>query len=270
MLDALETLLTLADAGTMGRAATRLRVTQSAVSKRIASLESALGATLLERSGRNVRLTPVALELASRAQPLLSELRAALSGQAQAARGRLVVGVSESILSAWGPAALAIVAGAVESGESLWCEPLLEEEMVLLGVPSEAVARRGNKRARTQPAALHARSLSGGASDAPALRGGAISVLTIERRSATFRALAPQLIALRAVGVALEVGRELESFAAVVQLGRHGFGPALVPWPLPPPGLSRPVSLVGRKSALVRPSVAAFRAALLHAVSSLR
>ena len=67
---------------------------------------------------------------------------------------------------------------------------------------------------------------------------------------------------------------------AVVQLGRSGFGPALVPWPLaralgvprasaralPAPGLRRPVSLVGRKSALSRSAVVAFRDALLASV----
>jgi DNA-binding transcriptional LysR family regulator len=242
-----------------------------------------------------VRLTPVALELASRAQPLLSELRAALGGQTQAARGRLVLGVAESVLTAWGPSvlarvrralpelslelhahrspvaldavragefALAIVAGITDSGGGLWSESLLDEEMVLIGMP-----RAPAKRARRATEPLVARSL-----------------LTIERRSATFRALVPQLSALRAQGVVLEVGRELESFAAVVQLARHGFGPALAPWPLahalgvkraevtplPAPGLSRPVSLVGRKSALVRPAISAFRAALVQAIAAQR
>jgi DNA-binding transcriptional LysR family regulator len=109
-------------------------------------------------------------------------------------------------------------------------------------------------------------------------------VLSIERRSATFAALAPQLAALRAGGLQLEVASELESFAAVVQLGRSGFGPALVPWPLaralgvprdqvralPAPGLRRPVSLVGRKSALSRAAVVSFRTALLAAVEALQ
>jgi DNA-binding transcriptional LysR family regulator len=305
MLEALETLLVLAEAGTMSRTATRLRVTQSAVSKRIAALEAALGVKLLERSGRNVRLTPFALELSSRAQPLLSELRSALAGQAQAARGRLVLGVAESILTAWGPSvlarvrralpdlelelhahrspvaldavragefALAIVAGATESGESLWSEPLLQEDMVVVGWrgAERAPSARRRKRAARHPAAPAAAS---DFADLPPL-------MMIERRSATFRALAPQLLALRGQGIALEIGRELESFAGVVQLARHGFGPALVPWPLaralgvaradvlalPAPGLTRPVCLIGRKSALARPSVTAFRAALLHAL----
>ena len=63
MLDQLDALRALHETGTTRRAATRLRVTQSAVSKRIAALEERVGAPLLERHGRNVRLTPAALRL---------------------------------------------------------------------------------------------------------------------------------------------------------------------------------------------------------------
>ena len=286
MLDALETLLVLSELGTMSRSATRLRLTQSAVSKRIDALSSALGTPMVERIGRNVRLTPTALALCERTRPLLSELRGALSGEQSAGKGRVVLGIAESLLSSWAPAllqrvkqalpdvqlelhahrspvaldlvrsgehALAIVPGAIGSGAGLFSEHLLDEEMVLIGLPRAAKG----KRARALPNPL--------------------SVLSIERRSATFSALAPQLAALRANGFTLEVTSELESFAAVVQLARAGFGPALVPWPLahalgvkpaharalPAPGLHRPVSLVGRKSALSRPAVVAFRDALL-------
>jgi len=292
MLDSLETLLVLSELGTMGRAATRLRVTQSAVSKRIEALSSALGAPLIERVGRHVRLTPVALALAERTRPLLSELRGALAGEQIAGKGRLSLGVAESLLTSWAPAALqrvkqalpgvhlelhahrspvaldgvragefalAIVAGTVDAATGLFSDHLLDEEMVIIGLPRSP-----------QP---------GRRSRAPALPR-SLAVLSIERRSATFTALTPQLAALRANGFELEVASELESYAAVVQLGRSGFGPALVPWPLaralgvpranaralPAPGLRRPVSLVGRKSALSRSAVVAFRDALLATV----
>jgi DNA-binding transcriptional LysR family regulator len=286
MLDALETLLVVSELGTMSRAATRLRVTQSAVSKRIDALAHALGTPMVERAGRNVRLTPSALALCERARPLLSELRGALAGEQNAGKGRVVLGVAESLLSSWAPAvlqrvrralpalelelhahrspvaldlvrsgeyALAIVPGAIGSAAGLFSEPLLDEEMVVIGLPSSAKGKR--LRALPNP----------------------LPVLSIERRSATFSALAPQLAALRAGGFELQVTSELESFAAVVQLARAGFGPALVPWALaralgvqraharalPSPGLRRPISLVGRKSALSRPAVLALRDALL-------
>ncbi|HSC89991.1 MAG TPA: LysR substrate-binding domain-containing protein [Polyangiaceae bacterium] len=50
-------LLAVAEHGTIGEAASRLGVSQSALSRRIQQLEEELGAELLERSGRGVTLT---------------------------------------------------------------------------------------------------------------------------------------------------------------------------------------------------------------------
>ena len=102
MLAALETLIVLAELGTMQRTATRLRITQSAVSKRIATLEQDLGTSLVEPVGRRVRLTPRALSLCERAGPLLAELRGNLQPEARPTR-RLTIGVSESVLASFGP-----------------------------------------------------------------------------------------------------------------------------------------------------------------------
>jgi DNA-binding transcriptional LysR family regulator len=248
------------------------------VSKRIAALEHALGGRLLERAGRHVRLTPKALELIGRAQPLLAELRGALAGETQIERGRIVLGVSESILTSWGPLALAeaqrslpdlelllhthrspvaldavrsgelhlaLVAGNAERGDGLLAEHVLDEEMVVLGLPRRTVLRASTRSPRE------------------------LSLLSIERSSGTHRALEPQLRALRARGLGLTIARELQSYAAIVQLARAGFGPALVPWPLaralgamradaasiPAPGLTRPVVLVARKTTWARPLV---------------
>lgn len=285
MLEALETLVVLAETGTMVQTATRLRISQSAVTKRIAALEAELNVALVERVGRRVKLTAFAEELIARTRPLLAELREALSGQRDLARGRIVLGVSESLLTSWAPRVLAraratlpevmielhahrspvavdhvrsgeftlaLVAGRVAEVGGLWCEAVLEESMVLVGAA---------------PMRLPARGI-------------ALRITTIEAQSETFRALAPQLKLLRSRGIVLDVERELESFAAIVQLARAGLGPALVPLPLaralgvpraqiadfPRPGLRRPVSLVGKKSALSRPVVAAFRTALLTSV----
>ncbi|MCG6142952.1 LysR family transcriptional regulator [Leptospira bandrabouensis] len=49
--------LEISDSGTFQKAATRLRLTQPALSKQIFLLEKELGVTLLERGGRSVRLT---------------------------------------------------------------------------------------------------------------------------------------------------------------------------------------------------------------------
>jgi DNA-binding transcriptional LysR family regulator len=84
-------------------------------------------------------------------------------------------------------------------------------------------------------------------------------------------------------GIRLEIEQTLESFAGVVQLARHGFGHALVPWgiaralgvaaarlvPLPAPGLRRPVSLVARPSTLVQEEVSSLLEAIQDAASRL-
>ena len=97
MIANLEALIALAEVGTMTRAATALRITQSAVSKRIAALEARLGLPLVEPDGRRVRLTADGTRLLQRAAPLVAELKSALMAEASEPAGVLVLGVSESI-----------------------------------------------------------------------------------------------------------------------------------------------------------------------------
>ena len=79
MIANIEALATLSELGTMTRAATRLRVTQSAVSKRIAALESQLGQKLVEPAGRGVRLTSYGVRLLDKTGPFMASLKEALS-----------------------------------------------------------------------------------------------------------------------------------------------------------------------------------------------
>ncbi|MCJ2375906.1 LysR family transcriptional regulator [Vibrio sp. ZSDZ34] len=59
----------------MSRTGSKLYISQSAVSKRIANLEKKLGKTLIEPQGRQIKLTPDALSLIDRIGPSLHELR---------------------------------------------------------------------------------------------------------------------------------------------------------------------------------------------------
>jgi DNA-binding transcriptional LysR family regulator len=283
MLDRLEALLALAEAGTMTRAAARLRVSQSAVSKRISALQVELRAELIEREGRRVRITPAGQRLVERARPLLAELRGVLTGERADRGGVIVIGVSESTLTSWAAAALAraarrvtgldlrinahrspvtvervrageymlaLCAGQLAPSPDLITELAIDEPMVV--VPS------GLRRIRLR-------------------RGDTIPIMTIEPGSATWRALEPALRRLsREAGLRLEVTRSVQSFACIVQMARAGLGHGLVPRPLavalgvprarlvelPAPGLQRPVSLLGRPMTLARPIVAAFCASL--------
>lgn len=71
-LKQLETLHWVAQLGSFQAAATQLHTTQSAISKRIAELESMFGRPLFDRSRRAAQLTPEGQRLAAGAQELLA------------------------------------------------------------------------------------------------------------------------------------------------------------------------------------------------------
>ncbi len=281
MLDELDALRALNETGTTGRAAIRLRITQSAVSKRIRALEARVGYPLVEPAGRRVRLNPAAEHLLAEAEPLLHRLAEVLTGP-DSARPTLRVAASHSLLASWLPAALAHAAAGVDldlrvhrgpavlewlrSGEldlavcaegtpdgSLVTLPLLDEAMVL--VPSGLT---------------------------PFVPSGVVPVITIEAHSLTWAALTPR-IRRRADswGWTVAPTRTIESFPAVVQLARAGFGHGLVPLPLalaagiprdcclpfPGLGLHRRIVAVARQRTLLRPAVAALVERLAAAVA---
>ncbi len=71
---ALQSFLAVAETGSFSRAAERVFLTQPAVSKRIASLESQLDTRLFDRIGKRVQLTPAGTALYERARRVLREL----------------------------------------------------------------------------------------------------------------------------------------------------------------------------------------------------
>ena len=73
-LEELRTFCAAAELGTLGRAATRLHVTQPAVSKRLRNLEERCGVRLFDRTGRGVTLTAAGERLYAHARRVLVEL----------------------------------------------------------------------------------------------------------------------------------------------------------------------------------------------------
>lgn len=110
----LRLLVAAAEAGTLGRAALRLHVSQPALTRRLQNLELLAGVPLLERSPRGVSLTPAGRRLYEHARPLLGaadEVEAVLADLRQeAAPVRLAA--SHSALEAFVGDALLTVAGA--------------------------------------------------------------------------------------------------------------------------------------------------------------
>jgi DNA-binding transcriptional LysR family regulator len=261
MLDEIEALAALAQLGTVSEAATRLRLTQSAVSKRIQSLQESVGFRLVEPDGRRLRLTPEGLAFIERACPLVAELRGLTRPVEGPALASLSLALADSIASSWGPAVVSralagqpglrvdlhahrsvLVVESVRLGRyhvglctappadrDLITHPLLTEPLV------EVHASLGPRADRRRP------------------------FITIEPTSATFRAVRPllqqhhpDLLGERLVPV--------ESFGAVLQMVKAGFCDGLLPLGLALeaglprrsyrelPGVSRDVVLLTRKT----------------------
>ena len=104
-LGQLETFLAVARLGSVHAAATLRVVSDASVSAAVAALERELGAPLLERRGRGIRLTPAGEELAryaTQALGILEEGRSAVRAASRPGQGRLrlvaVTSVAESVL----------------------------------------------------------------------------------------------------------------------------------------------------------------------------
>jgi DNA-binding transcriptional LysR family regulator len=273
MIENLETLVTLSKTGTMMETSTVLKISQSAVSKRIAVLERYYDRPLIERDGRRVVLTHHGTRLVEKVTPLISELRSVFLEGNALRKGKIIMGVSEAILCSWGPRLFAdvwsqmpevefsfhaqrspIVLDRIRSGEymvgictgspdsdtDLQSEVIRLEPMVIV------------------PSALQKLSYKVGAE---------LDVITIESRSGAWRSIEDDMRRLN-----LRRSVSLESFFAVGQMALAGFGHGLVPAgvartlgiaeskliALDAAGLNRPVRFVARKSMFSQPLVQNF------------
>lgn len=99
-ISALQTFLAVAETGSFSAAAERVFLTQPAISKRVAALESELGTALFDRIGRRVQLTEAGRALQERAHGILAEIedaRRAISRLSGAVRGTLRMAASHHI-----------------------------------------------------------------------------------------------------------------------------------------------------------------------------
>ncbi|MBL0531758.1 LysR family transcriptional regulator [Aeromonas dhakensis] len=268
LLEGLETLCLLASEGTMAKVASRLYISQSAVSKRIAQLEQRLGKKLIEPDGRHTRLTPQARELLTRVAPSLAEMKGVLTdSQILTDQTPLPVACSETLLAGYlarfmhdylerdphialsthhtpvilarvrgGDALLGICAGRLPPGHGLCTERLLEEPFYLVG---DAVPAHEHDTEQLHP------------------------ILTMDLDNPSNRYLREPLAAL-----GLTPAMELDSYLALIELAKAGIGPVLLPAGLlalvgeqgeqarPLPGLGRPLHLVYRPNSLKRERIA--------------
>ena len=98
--NALRAFLAIVDQGSFSEAAEQLHITQPAISKRLAALETQLGAELIDRSQRKLRLTDAGARLLPHARRILDEIhnaRVALSPDASEVAGELQIIASHHI-----------------------------------------------------------------------------------------------------------------------------------------------------------------------------
>ncbi|MBH1966033.1 MAG: LysR family transcriptional regulator [Comamonadaceae bacterium] len=86
-VDDLRALAALHAAGSFVRAAERLHITQSALSRRVSQLEAAIGGSLVQRTTRRVALTSLGLDLTRKTVLLLNQLDDAVAEAGRSARG---------------------------------------------------------------------------------------------------------------------------------------------------------------------------------------
>lgn len=99
-LQQLRYFVTVAEVENISLAAHRLRIAQSAISRQIRLLEQELGAALLKRAGRGVKLTETGEALRRRASDLIRQadsIRADIRGRGHAPAGVLRIGANPSL-----------------------------------------------------------------------------------------------------------------------------------------------------------------------------
>mgnify|MGYP001811731373 FL=1 len=277
MIENLETLVTLHRTGTMMETATVLKVSQSAVSKRIAALERYYDRELIERHGRRVALTHHGTRLVEKVMPLISELRGVFLEDNALRKGKVIMGVSEAILSSWGPRLFARVQADMPDVEFTFHaqrSPVVLDRIrsgeYMVGICtgySDAETDLQSEVIRLEPMVIIPSALE-------PIRyrvGDELEVITIESRSGAWRSIEDDMRRLK-----LKRSVSLESFFGVAQMALAGFGHGLVPEgvartlgvavnqmiPLSEAGLNRPVRFVARKSMFSQPLVQSFYQAL--------
>lgn len=120
----IEVFMAAADERSISAAAKRLGASPSAISQQLTNLESAVGATLLQRNARPIRLTPAGEIMHRRAQTILNEAAQARAELAMADLSQLTrfrLGMIEDLEADVTPALLTHMAGELKT-----CQFLLE------------------------------------------------------------------------------------------------------------------------------------------------
>ena len=261
MLDGIEALAALEKYGTVSEAAVRLRLTQSAVSKRIAALEKELKIKLIEPDGRKVKLTSNAYHFLNKARPLIIELKNLGISNDKTSISHFSLALSDSIAGSFGPI---IVHNTVKTFKNLKLDLHVHRSLMLienitlgkyqLGICTDYENRKDilNFHLYDEPMVLISSEFNQKFNKNSAL-------ITIEENSATWKAIGPNLKVDYPQLFTTTQFIYVESFLAVYQMTKVGLGNGLIPLGMAIElGLKRtqyrvlktkrPISLVTRKT----------------------
>lgn len=256
MVEGIEALLALDRTGTISEAAAQLRLTQSAVSKRIQALENELKFKLIEPNGRRVRLTSKGVAFLSKARPLVSELKNLKYLDEEDQVKKFTIAISDSIAASWGPRLIRMAAKKIKNAEfeiHVHRSTLVEENVKLgryhlgLCISNNADPQIVSNLIFEEPMVfLRSQTESN-------------KLITIERNSGTWRSLDEKV--LRHPKLKNYELLFVESFAAIVQMVREDFGNGLVPMGIAQtmqlskkdmlvlsPNIKRQIKLISRKN----------------------
>lgn len=250
MLEGIKAFISIAKLGTISEAAVQMRLTQSAVSKRIQSLENELGYAILEKDGRKVRLTHAGQQLLEKSKTLLNEIEMLKDLGKEKLQREYSIGIADSIASSWGPSIirkslnhftqlklnihvhrstfileqiklgkydLGIVTGNSTSNDLVW-NPILKEELVLVGGAPDKKANQ------PQP------------------------IVTIETASSTWKEIGTNI--MTHPQLRFHSFLHVESFNAAAQMGREGFGLSLIPI-----GVAKAIGLKANQFSFLSPKI---------------
>jgi DNA-binding transcriptional LysR family regulator len=281
MIEGIEALLALERTGTISEAAVQLRLTQSAVSKRIQSLEYELKFKLIEPDGRRVKLSKKGLLFLNKARFLLSELKNLKDLDSENETKKFSIALSDSIAASWGPKLIRMASKKLKGVEfeiHVHRSTLVEENVKLgryhlgLCISSSHDTQIISQTILEEPMVL----ITGGSQNEDNNK-----LLTIEKNSGSWKALEDKISKhpkLKNFDII-----HSESFAAIIQMVKEGYGQGLVPLGIAQtmqvekkeilvlsPNLKRQIKLISRKNIAQLPIIEEFSSLTKESAKNLK
>lgn len=280
MLEGIDALIALERTGTISEAAAQLRLTQSAVSKRLQALQNEVSFKLIIPDGRRVKLTPQAQDFLLRARPLITELKSLKQLKPENGITRYSIALSDSIAATWGPKLIKQAGRKIKNIEfdlHVHRSTLVEENVKLgrydlgLCIPSSSASSSNlfSARITEEPLVFIYNKFDEDAASETT------KVITIEKNSGTWRNLEDKLLKNSKLKSSDFVF--VESFAAISQMVKEGFGNGIIPlgmaqhlnipkkgYSLFSSSISREIKLISRKNIANQPAIEEFTAHLFE------